>query len=330
MLVGARRGSPLVLGIGKKENLLASDAAAMISHTRDVVYLKDYEIIALDAEEFQITTLQGDGAGYEISQVEYTDKEISKGDYPHYMLKEIYEQPETLANAMRGRLDDADATAHFGGLNLSPQQLRQVDRVIMTACGTSYHAGLVGEYLIEELARMPVEVEYASEFRYRNPPIDRSTVMLAITQSGETADTLAALQEAKERGALAMGVVNVVGSSIARETDAGVYLRVGPEIGVASTKAFTGQVAVLSMLAMYMGRKRFMSADQCRDLMKDMERVPGLIERICEQDARIKKITEKYIHRENWLFLGRGYNYPTALEGALTRRRQAESAVTAR
>ncbi|MFN7022511.1 MAG: glutamine--fructose-6-phosphate transaminase (isomerizing), partial [Phycisphaerales bacterium] len=206
---------------------------------------------------------------------------------------------------------------HFGGLNLDTQQLRRAERIIFTACGTSYHAGLVGEYLIEEFARIPVEVEYASEFRYRNPIIEDGTVVIAVSQSGETADTLAALHEAKERGALALGVVNVVGSSIARQTDAGVYLRVGPEIGVASTKAFLGQVAVLTMITLFMARRRMMSADQCADLLREMEQIPAKIERILEQAPRIKRVTEKYIDRENWLFLGRGYNFPTALEGAL-------------
>jgi glucosamine--fructose-6-phosphate aminotransferase (isomerizing) len=239
------------------------------------------------------------------------------GEFPHYMLKEIYEQPETLANAMRGRLVDADATAHFGGLNLSAQHLRQVDRVIMTACGTSYHAALVGEYLFEELARVPVEVEYASEFRYRNPPIDRNTVVLAITQSGETADTLAALRESKRMGHTTLAICNVVGSSIAREADGGVYLHAGPEIGVASTKAFTSQVSVLTMLALYLGRTRHLSSIQGQRIIDDLHALPDLVRKTLAGHDRVKEVAAKYADAKNVLYLGRQYLYPVALEGAL-------------
>src|SRR5262245_56046757 len=245
------------------------------------------------------------------------DGDAEKGDFPHYMLKEIYEQPETLESAMRGRLDDADATAHFGGLNLSAQQLRQVERVIMTACGTSYHAGLVGEYLFEELARVPVEVEYASEFRYRNPPIDRNTVVLAITQSGETADTLAALRESKRMGHTTLAVCNAVGSSIAREACGGVYLHAGPEIGVASTKAFTSQVCVLTMLALYFGRTRHLSAGQGEKLIHELRALPATVRKALECHERVKEVARKYVDCTNCLYLGRQFLYPAALEGAL-------------
>jgi glucosamine--fructose-6-phosphate aminotransferase (isomerizing) len=240
-----------------------------------------------------------------------------RGDYPHYMLKEIFEQPETLANAMRGRLDDADATAHFGGLNLSSQLLRQIDRVILTACGTSYHAGLVGEYLFEELARMPAEVEYASEFRYRNPPIDRNTLVFAITQSGETADTLAALRESKRMGHTTLAICNAVGSSIAREACGGVYLHAGAEIGVASTKAFTSQCAVLTMLALYFGRMRHLSSIQGSRIIEELRALPNTIRKTLECHDQVKRVAEKYADARNVLYLGRQYLYPAALEGAL-------------
>jgi glucosamine--fructose-6-phosphate aminotransferase (isomerizing) len=243
--------------------------------------------------------------------------DADKASFEHYMLKEIYEQPEALENAMRGRLDDADATAHFGGLNLTPRQLRQIDRVIMTACGTSYHAGLVGEYLFEELARLPVEVEYASELRYRNPPMDRSSVVLAITQSGETADTLAAMREAKRMGHTTLAVCNVVGSSIAREADGGVYLHAGPEIGVASTKAFTSQATVLTMLALYFGRTRHLSAPQGQKIIEDLKTLPDLVRKTLDCHAAVRRIAAKYYTASTFLYLGRQFLYPAALEGAL-------------
>jgi glutamine---fructose-6-phosphate transaminase (isomerizing) len=233
------------------------------------------------------------------------------------MLKEIYEQPEALENAMRGRLDEADATAHFGGLNLDPQQLRRADRIILTACGTSYHAALVGEYLFEEFARMPVEVEYASEFRYRNPPVDRNTIFLAITQSGETADTLAAVRESKRKGHPTLALCNVVGSSIAREADGGVYLHAGAEIGVASTKAFTSQVCVLAMLALYFGRMRHLSSLQGADMLRDLRAIPEAVQLALSCHEDVKRIAQRYAPVSNCLYLGRQYLYPLALEGAL-------------
>ncbi|MFO0491452.1 MAG: glutamine--fructose-6-phosphate transaminase (isomerizing), partial [bacterium] len=250
-------------------------------------------------------------------QLELELEQIELGGFQHFMLKEIFEQPKSVRACLGGRMDMREGRVVLGGLAAFAKDLTKAKRVILTAQGTALHAAMIGRYMLEDLAKIPCTTEYASEFRYRNPVIEENTIVVAVSQSGETADTLAALHEAKERGALAIGVVNVVGSSIARETDAGVYLRVGPEIGVASTKAFIGQVTVLSLISMHIARKRFMSADQCLDMMREMEAIPAKIERILEQSQRIKRITEKYVERENWLFLGRGYNYPTALEGAL-------------
>jgi glucosamine--fructose-6-phosphate aminotransferase (isomerizing) len=319
VLVGARLGSPLVIGVGEDGNYLASDANALAGYADKVVYLSDRQLCALTGDDWAIRDQDLSPVSVSVHDIGQFlgDGEAEKGDFPHFMLKEIYEQPETVANAMRGRLDDADATAHFGGLNLTAQQLRQIDRVIMTACGTSYHAGLVGEYLFEELARVPVEVEYASEFRYRNPPIDRNTVVLAITQSGETADTLAALRESKRMGHTTLAICNVVGSSIAREACGGVYLHAGPEIGVASTKAFTSQVTVLAMLALYLGRTRHLSSIQGQRIIEELRALPDAIRNALGCHDRVKRIAEKYAGAENALYLGRQYLYPAALEGAL-------------
>jgi glucosamine--fructose-6-phosphate aminotransferase (isomerizing) len=319
VIVGARLGSPLVLGIGEDGHYLASDASALAGFADKVVYLNDRQVCQLDGDGYVIRNQDFDTVDVAVHDIAHFlgDFDAEKGDFPHYMLKEIYEQPETIANAMRGRLDDADATAHFGGLNLSAQQLRQIDRVIMTACGTSYHAGLVGEYLFEELARMPVEVEYASEFRYRNPPIDRNTVILAITQSGETADTLAALRESKRMGHTTLAICNAVGSSIAREACGGVYLHAGPEIGVASTKAFTSQTAVLTMLALYFGRTRHLSSIQGQRIIEELRALPDVIRRTLGCHEQVKRVAAKYADAKNVLYLGRQYLYPAALEGAL-------------
>ena len=316
-LVVARKGSPLMVGIGNGEYVVASDGSAIIAHTSRVFMLDDYNVVKITRDGFKTTDIHNAAITPKVQQLEIDLDQIELGGYPHFMLKEIFEQPNSLRNCMRGRTQWQDGKVVLGGLADHAKELTKLKRVVLSAQGTALHAAMIGRYLIEDLAKIPAQTEYASEFRYRNPVIEENTVVIAVSQSGETADTLAALHEARERGAMAMGVVNVVGSSIARETDAGVYLRVGPEIGVASTKAFTGQVAVLTMIALFLARKRFMSADQCGELLKQMESLPEKIERTLESAAKIKRITEKYVERENWLFLGRGYNYPTALEGAL-------------
>ncbi|MDD5198539.1 MAG: glutamine--fructose-6-phosphate transaminase (isomerizing) [Terrimicrobiaceae bacterium] len=317
VLIGARRGSPLVLGIGKGENLLASDAAAMVSHTRDVVYLKDYELAALDADGFQITTLQGDGAGYEISQVEYTEKDVSKGDYPHYMLKEIFEQSGTVRDAMRGRLVLDEATAKLGGLEMSNAELRDVERVVITGCGTALHAGMVGEYMIETLAHIPVECEFASELRYRNLPLPKDTLVFAISQSGETADTLAALRESQRKGHRTLGICNNVGSTIARESDGGVYMHAGPEIGVAATKSFTSQLVVQALIALLLGRLTHLSHSEGLNIIRELDKLPDKVAKALELNDEIARIARKYAQAKVMLFMGRQFNYPIALEGAL-------------
>jgi glucosamine--fructose-6-phosphate aminotransferase (isomerizing) len=317
LIVGARLGSPLVLGIGHGETLLASDPSALIGHTERVVYLSDQQICVLTPDEWEIHNPDRAVADPKIHQLDWDPGDADRGDFDHYMLKEIYEQPEVLARAMAGRFDPAESTAHFGGLNLSAQQLRQVERVIMTACGTSYHAALIGEYLFEALARLPVEVEYASEFRYRNPPLDRHTIVLGITQSGETADTLAALRESKRKGQSTLALCNVVGSTIAREAEGGVYLHAGPEIGVASTKAFTAQVTVLALLALYLGRMRHVSSSAGARIIDELLAMPDIIRQTLECHDSVKRVAEKYCHVDNVLYLGRQYLYPVALEGAL-------------
>jgi glucosamine--fructose-6-phosphate aminotransferase (isomerizing) len=320
-IVGARLGSPLVIGIGEHGHFLASDPTALAGWASHFVYLEDQQVCTLTPREWH---LQGKDSTPVAAQVHCTagagNGHVEGGElgtFPHYMLKEIYEQPEALENALRGRLSDADASAHFGGLNLDPQALRHVERIILTACGTSYHAALVGEYLIEEFARIPVEVEYASEFRYRNPPIDRHTVVLALTQSGETADTLAALRESKRKGHPTLALCNVVGSSIAREADGGVYLHAGPEIGVASTKAFTNQVAVLAMIALFLGRMRHLSSLQGARMIRELRSIPDAVRKALACHDDVKRVAARYGHADNFLYLGRQYHYPVALEGAL-------------
>ncbi len=318
-IVGARLGSPLVIGIGPAGHSIASDPGALANHAEKIVYLADRQICQITPEGWTVWTRDAvtvDCRMHDLRQVVDTIDDDLNG-FPHHMLKEIYEQPEALTNAMRGRLDEADATAHFGGLNLDPRQLRGVERIIMTACGTSYHAGLVGEYLFEELARIPVEVEYASELRYRNPPVDRNTITLAITQSGETADTLAALRESKRMGHTTLAICNVVGSSIAREADGGVYLHAGTEVGVASTKAFTSQVCVLAMLAVYFGRTRHLSALQGARLIDELQALPDAVREALRCHDVVKQVAQRHAHARNILYLGRQYLYPVALEGAL-------------
>ncbi len=317
LIVVARRGSPLIIGVGEGESFLASDASAIVAHTRQVVYLNDYDVATLHADRFQMHNLGSDTAKVQISQLEFSPEAVERGAFPHFMLKEIFEQPRAVENALRGRLHPDEATAKFGGLNLSLAELRAVDRIVITACGTSWHAGLVGEYLFEEFAHIPTEVEYASEFRYRNAPVEKHTLVLAITQSGETADTLAGVRESRRRGHKVLSICNVVGSTIAREADGGIYLHAGPEIGVASTKAFTSQVTVLTLLALMMGRIRMLSASRGLHIIRALEAVPRQLETILVQNEAIKKIALKYAAVEDFFFLGRQYNFPVALEGAL-------------
>jgi glucosamine--fructose-6-phosphate aminotransferase (isomerizing) len=317
VVVGARLGSPLVLGLGQGENFLASDPGALVGLAEKVVYLQDNQLCVLTADDFQILDQERTRIEVAVHAIEAESADADKGLFDHFMLKEIYEQPEALQNALRGRFSDGDATAHFGGLNLDTQQLRRAERIILTACGTSYHAALVGEYLFEEYARIPVEVEYASEFRYRNPPIDRNTIVLAMTQSGETADTLAALRESKRKGHPTLALCNVVGSSIAREADGGVYLHAGPEIGVASTKAFSNQVVVLAMLALYFGRLRHLSYPAGTRMIREMKAMPDILRRTLNCHDQVRRIAERYYEVSNCLYLGRQYLYPVALEGAL-------------
>lgn len=317
VMVGARRGSPLIVGVGEGEHFLASDASAIVSHTRTVIYLKDYDVVTLFPDKFKMDSLGSEVASFQLSKIEFDADAAERGKFAHYMLKEIFEQPKTVQNAIRGRLDAEDGTAKFGGLNMTTAELRAIDQIVITACGTSWHAALVGEYLIEEFAHIPVEVEYASEFRYRNAPIEKNTLVLVITQSGETADTLAGLRESKRRGHRVLSICNVVGSTIAREADGGIYLHAGPEIGVASTKAFVSQVSVLTMFALMMGRIRMLSNRRGSQIIKALEAIPDQIQKILDQSEEIKRIALKYAHAEDFFFLGRQYNFPVALEGAL-------------
>lgn len=316
-IIAARLGSPLVIGVGDGEHFLASDPSALIGHTSKIVYLKDHQVCVITADDFQIYDAGNSRVSVSVQNIDWQKTDADKGDFPHFMLKEIHEQTESLANAMRGRLDQENATAVFGGLNLDARQLRKAERIILTACGTSYHAGMVGEYLLEEFARIPVEVEYASEFRYRNPPIDQDTIVIAITQSGETADTLAAMRESKRKGHRTLAICNVVGSSIAREADGGVYLHAGPEVGVASTKAFTSQVCVLTMLALFLGRMRHLSSLQGNRMIDELLALPEVIKKTLRCNDKVRQIAEKYQQASNMLFMGRQYMYPVALEGAL-------------
>jgi len=317
LIVGARRGSPLIIGVGEGENFLASDAAAIVAHTRQVVYLNDYDVATLTPARFDVENLGTGTASFQISQIEFSAEAAERGRFAHYMLKEIFEQPRTVENAVRGRMDHEEATAKFGGLNMTTAELRAVEQIVIAACGTSWHAALIGEHLLEEFAHIPVEVEYASEFRYRNAPIESHTLVLVITQSGETADTLASLREARRRGHKALSICNVVGSTIAREADGGIYLHAGPEIGVASTKAFTSQVTVLTLLALLMGRIRMLALNRGLQLVRALDAVPEQMEKILAQNDLIKKIALKYASAEDFFFLGRLYNFPVALEGAL-------------
>jgi glucosamine--fructose-6-phosphate aminotransferase (isomerizing) len=317
-IVVARNGSPLLLGIGQDGTFMAgSDVAAVVAVTRDVVYLDDGDYAVLDRSGYRTYHLERGSVRRAVHQVTWDLAAIEKSGFEHFMLKEIFEQPESLGDVMRGRLLTEEGTARLGGLKDQEHVLDEVERIVITACGTSWHAGLIGEYLLEEMARIPVEVEYASEFRYKNPVIPERTLVLAISQSGETADTLAALREAKQRGAPTMGVVNVVGSSIARATDFGVYLHAGPEIGVASTKAFTSQIVALVLFTLYMGRRRELSVLQGREIVAALEALPAQVEEILRLNDEIRALAEEFKDASNFLYLGRGYQFPVALEGAL-------------
>ena len=351
-LVVARKGSPLIIGIAEKAYVVASDPSAIVAHTTQAITLDDYQVARLCAGpvdgwehadfahtsapedeantnqrkssgggawsvDFRTTTIDNEEVSAEVAALEIDLQEIELGGYEHFMLKEIMEQPEAIRTCLRGRVDTREGRIVLGGLSNLTRELVRTKRFILSAQGTAYHAGLIGEYLLEDLAKVPARAEYASEFRYRNPIIEDGSAIVAISQSGETADTLAALQEAKDRGALSLGVVNVVGSTMSRETDAGVYLRVGPEIGVASTKAFVGQVAVLTMMALYVGRRRYLSPEVTADYLRQLEQIPDHVETIVQQSEMIRDAVAQVVDRENWLFLGRGYSYPVALEGAL-------------
>jgi glutamine---fructose-6-phosphate transaminase (isomerizing) len=317
VIIAARLGSPLVIGVGQGEHFLASDASPLVGYTDRILYLADHELAVLTPEAVRVLHRDQGEVVRDPHLLELQAGDVDLGGYRHYMLKEIHEQPETLRNTMRGRLSLDEATAHFGGLNLTPQQLRSVERFVFTACGTSWHAALVGEYVMEELARIPVEVEYASELRYRNPPLDNHTLLFAITQSGETADTLAALREMKRQGHPTLAICNVVGSSIAQEANGGIYLHAGPEIGVASTKAFTSQCLALTMLALYFGRLRHLSHAQGMRIIEHLRELPNKVEQALATERAVREIAAKYADCDNFLYLGRQFNFPTALEGAL-------------
>ncbi|MGY6558696.1 MAG: glutamine--fructose-6-phosphate transaminase (isomerizing) [Nitritalea sp.] len=317
-LIAARKGSPLVIGVGEEEYFLASDATPIIEYTNKVIYLDDYEIAVIRQNQLQIKTIENVETHPYINQLEMELEAIEKGGYDHFMLKEIYEQPRSIADCMRGRLDASSGRLVVGGLRDYMNKFQNAQRIIITACGTSWHAGLVAEYLFEEFARIPVEVEYASEFRYRNPVLNENDFVIAISQSGETADTLAAIELAKSKGATIFGVCNVVGSSIARATHAGSYTHAGPEIGVASTKAFTAQISVLTLMALKLGYQRGMIAEtRYMELLHELETIPGKVEKALQLNEQLIKIAEIYKDARNFLYLGRGYNFPVALEGAL-------------
>ena len=317
-IVAARHGSPLVLGVGEDEYFIASDASPIVEHTRNVIYLDEGEIVTIDENGHCIRSMQDDViVNRETTEIEFSIEEIEKGEFPHFMLKEIHEQVFTIKDTMRGRIDPIDGTAHLGGIEDYMNRIQDAHRIYITACGTSWHAGLIGKYLIEEYAGIPVHVEYASEFRYRKPIIDSNTVVIGISQSGETADTLAAIRKAKELGALTVGICNVVGSYVARETDCGIYTHAGPEIGVASTKAFTSQVSVLFLLSLCFGKNRNLSSQTGKKYANALTNIGEQVKIILDGSSSILDVAKSTVHADNFLYLGRGLNFPVALEGAL-------------
>lgn len=316
-IVTARKGSPIVIGIGENETIIASDISAIISYTDKVIFLNDNDIALVQKDKIDLRNIDNVPVSREIAHIDWDPGSAEKGGFEHFMLKEIFEQPDALANAIRGRIDESLGTGTLSGLNLSPHDLVSVNRIIIAACGTSLHAGMVGEYFFEDLADIPTEVEQAAEFRYRNPIINPGTFILAISQSGETADTLAAVREAKQKGATVAGICNVVGSTIPRETGRGVYLHAGPEIGVASTKAFTCQVAILLMMALKFGRSRRLSRQTGIELVADIKNIPELVKKVIVTAKDIEKVAKKYAQAKDFFFIGRGYLYPVAIEGAL-------------
>ena len=318
-IVAARKGSPLLLGIGEEgEYYVASDVAAVLAQTRKVIYLDDGEMAVLTPQGCETMSVKGAPVEKQVNQISWDLDAIEKSGHEHFMLKEIFEQPQTLMNAMRGRILEEDGTVKFGGLNLEDDELAAMNRIIILACGTSWHSGIIGEYMLEELCRIPVDIEYASEFRYRSPIVDDKTLVLVISQSGETADTLAAMRHAAEKGAKVLGIVNVVGSTIAREAHGGIYLHAGPEIGVASTKAFTSQVVALTLFTVRMARLRGqITAEQGRHILRELQALPDKVEQVLELNDAVRELARIYKSATNALYLGRGYNFPTALEGAL-------------
>ena len=316
-IVAARKGSPLLLGLGEGEYYVASDVSAILAQTREVVYLDDGDVAVLTRDGYTILNQRAQQLERGVSKIDWDLDQIERGGFDHFMLKEIFEQPATVENAMRGRLLPDQGTSKLGGLNMTDEELLRFDNILITACGTSWHSALIGEHMLESLARIPVEVEYASEFRYRNPVVTDKTLCIVISQSGETADTLAAMREAKSRGARTYGIVNVVGSTIARESDGGIYVHAGPEIGVASTKAFTSQVIALLLFTLKLARLRNLSMVDGKEIIEELQKLPSKIQSVLDRADEVEKIAEDFKNAQNFLYLGRGYSFPTALEGAL-------------